>query len=351
MVRVFSRFWLLVFIFILCLLPFVLASAHEVYVLDDETIAAALATESLNPFNAYTGNEYEFYFWGLVSLVVVSTILFASIFHLFEKQLNPLLHFLKRLALPLVRAATSITLIVFGSYGVLYGPEIPLVEIFGSATGIVQVLLIVLGIAMGLGLYARLAALAATLIYLYTLSQFGWYVLSYINHFAAYFFLFVMGSGMWSLDLGWGFRKRVPLAVETFIEHLRPLAFPLLRIGFGAAIMIAAVYAKYVHSELAYQVVIQYELTRYLPFEPLFVVLGAFIIELLAGLMMFLGVAVRWTALFLAFWLTMGHIFTVEAWWVHLILYGIALAIFCHGYDRWSLEGRFLRRNGREPVL
>ena len=66
---------------------------------------------------------------------------------------------------------------------------------------------------------------------------------------------------------------------------------------------------------------------------------------------MFLGVAVRWTALFLAFWLTMGHIFTVEAWWVHLILYGIALAIFCHGYDRWSLEGRFLRRNGREPVL
>ena len=95
MVRVFSRFWLLVFLFILCLLPFVLASAHEVYVLDDETIGAALATESLNPFNAYTGNEYEFYFWGFVSLVVVPTILFASIFHLFEKQLYPLMSFLK----------------------------------------------------------------------------------------------------------------------------------------------------------------------------------------------------------------------------------------------------------------
>src|SRR3989344_6026493 len=103
-----------IFFFALWLLPFSFAHAHEVYVLDDETIAAALATESLNPFNAYTGNEYEFYFWGFVSLVVITTILFASIFHLFEKQLYPLMSFLKRVAHPLVRAAVSITLIVFG---------------------------------------------------------------------------------------------------------------------------------------------------------------------------------------------------------------------------------------------
>ena len=257
MVRVFSRFWLLVFIFILCLLPFVLASAHEVYVLDDETIAAALATESLNPFNAYTGNEYEFYFWGFVSLVVVTTILFASIFHLFEKQLYPLMSFLKRVAPPLVRLTVSATLIVFGWYGVLYGPELPLAALYGSAAGFMQALLNVLGIAILICAYPRAAALIAILVYFSAVAAGGWYVLSYINHFAAYFFLFVMGSGMWSLDLGWGFRKRVPLAVETFIEHLRPLAFPLLRIGFGAAIMIAAVYAKYVHSELTYQVAIQ----------------------------------------------------------------------------------------------
>ena len=327
-----------------------LTGAHEVYVLDDETIAAALATESLNPFNAYVGNEYEFYFWGFVSLVVVTTILFASIFHLFEKQLYPLMSFLKRVAHPLVRLTVSATLIVFGWYGVLYGPELPLAALYGSAAGIMQALLIVLGIAILIGAYTRAAALIAILVYFSAVAAGGWYVFSYVDHLGAYLLLGLMGSGAWALDSRWH-AGRLLSALHSFLEKLRPLAFPLLRMSFGLAIMLAAIYAKYVHSELAEQVVIQYDLTRFFPFDPLFVVLGAFIIEFLAGLMMFVGVAVRWTALFLAFWLTVGHIFTEEEWWVHLILYGIAVAIFCHGYDRWSLEGRYLRRSGGEPVL
>ena len=351
MVRTFVSFASIFLLLVLCLSPLAFTSAHEVYVLDEPTIAAALSADSQNPFNAYFGNERAFYFWGLVSLVVISTVLFASIFHLFEKQLYPLMSFLKRVAHPLVRLTVSATLIVFGWYGVLYGPELPLELFFGGATGIAQVVLILLGLAVGVGFFTRSMALAAMLIYFYAAATLGWYALSYVHHFGAYLFLSLMGSGLWSSDVRFGMRRGFPNAIQALLETLRPFAFPLLRMSFGAAILFAAVYAKYVHSELAYQVVIQYDLTRFLPFEPLFVVLGAFIIEFLAGLMMFFGVAVRWTALFLAFWLTMGHTFTNEEWWVHLILYGIAVAIFCHGYDRWSLEGRYLRRSGGEPVL
>src|SRR3989344_691414 len=141
-----------IFLLTLVLSPFTFVSAHEVYVLDQETIEEALATSSSNPFSAYHGNEYEFYFWGLVSFVVLSTILFASISHLFEKQLNPLLFFLKRVAQLLVRLTIGATLAVFGWYGVLYGPELSLAEIFGPAAGILQEFLILLGIAVVSGI-------------------------------------------------------------------------------------------------------------------------------------------------------------------------------------------------------
>lgn len=330
--------------------PASFASAHEVYVLPQETIRTALAAESQNPFSAYYGNEYTFYFWGLVSFVVISTILFASVFRIFEKQAAPFLFFFKRLAHPLVRLSAGVTLVVFGAYGVLYGPELQLDVIFGAGTPFIRILLVALGSAILLGIYTRIAAFFAILVYLSAYLLSDWYVLSYTSHLGVYVFLLALGSGPWSLNLRMKARY-VPRTFQSIIEVLRPLAYPMLRIGFGLAIMIAAIYAKFIHSELAYQVVLNYNLTRFFPFDPLFVVLGAFIIEFLAGLMMLLGVAVRWTALFLAFWLTMGHIFTVEKWWVHLILYGVALAIFCHGYDRWSLEGRLLRKDGREPVL
>jgi len=338
----------LTFVFAFCFLTFDLASAHEVYVLDEQTIAQALAAESENPFNAYTGNKSQFYFWALVSIIMLSTIFFVSGFHLFEQRSHRILSLLKRLAHPLVRLTVGTTLVVFGWYGVLYGPELPLQDIFGAASGIIQVLLIALGVAVLAGIYVRAAALAAVALYAYAASTEGWHVLNYTTHLGAYFLLFILGSGEWSLVR---VRERLPILVRSFIATLHSLAFPFLRLGFGFGVIFAAVYAKFLHSELALQVVYQYELTLYLPFEPLFIVLGALIIEFLAGLMMLLGVAVRWTALFLAFWLTMGHIFTVEMWWVHLVLYGLAVAIFCHGYDRWSLEGRFLRKNGQEPVL
>ena len=327
-----------------------IASAHEVYVLDEAAIEAAMATTSPDPFSAYFGNEYQFFFWGLVSFVAVSTILAASAFRLFEPTIGPLLMRLKRYARFIVRLTAGATLLTFGYYGVLYGPELPLPEIFGAWTPTVQTLLICLGIALILGAYTRIAALVALGVYIAASLVLGAYVLTYASHFGAYLLLLILGGGEWSLAALWRF-ARSPEWLRVKSRQLRALAFPIMRVAFGVGIMYAAVYAKYIHSELALAVVAKYGLTDYFPFDPLFIVLGALIVEFLAGLMIVLGVEIRWTALFLVFWLTMGHLFMHEEWWVHLVLYGLGLAIVCHGYDRYSLEGKYLKRKEWEPVL
>src|SRR3989344_6612264 len=142
---------------LIALLPFLLSApdalAHEVYVLDEDTITQALAADSINPFSAFHGNESEFFLWGSVSFIVFSTILLASVFHLFERRVRGPLLFLKRLALPLVRISAGGTLVVFGWYGVLYGPELPLQMIFGGAAGWIEIVLMLLGAAILVGVF------------------------------------------------------------------------------------------------------------------------------------------------------------------------------------------------------
>ena len=94
-----------------------------------------------------------------------------------------------------------------------------------------------------------------------------------------------------------------------------------------------------------------YNLTQYFPFDPLFIVLGAGIIEFLAGVFIIVGFEIRHTVLFLLFWLTLSLLFFQESVWPHLVLVGVLVALFMRGYDRYTVEGRFWGTGGREPVL
>jgi hypothetical protein len=40
-----------------------------------------------------------------------------------------------------------------------------------------------------------------------------------------------------------------------------------------------------------------------------------------------------------------------ESVWPHIVLIGLPIAFFMHGYDKYSLEGYFLKKGRREPVL
>jgi uncharacterized membrane protein YphA (DoxX/SURF4 family) len=321
--------------------------AHEVYVLDRETIAQAMLTPSPNPFMAYIGNEYVFYLSGFIALVVVLTVFAATLFRAFEKRADPVLYALKKYALPVARITVGLCFVAFALSGNLYGSEVFLSDAFGDTTWIMQALLLVLGIGATVGIYTRAIGVGMLLVYATALLVYGTYILTYTDFLGAALLLSILGGGLYSVDSLLNTRE----GLSRLTHALQPLAFPLLRICFGFGVVYASVYAKFLHSELALAVVNVHDLTRFFPFDPLFVVLGALIIEFIAGLMVMFGVALRWALIFLAFWLTLSLVYFQELIWPHGILFGLAVALLLHGYDRYSLEGYFFKQNGREPVL
>lgn len=337
-----------ILLFITALFLPAFALAHEVYVLPLDVIKEAMANPSPDPFSAMIGNEWRFMFWAFVGFIVVSTIAAATFFGLFEKRMIPMLMRLKRYALPLARLTAGLSTLSFGLAGALYGTEIPFETLFGAVSGLMQIFFVAAGIALILGVFTRPFAVLLALIYGYAGYVYGWYIFTYTDHIGLYILLILLGSGGYSLSRRLHINE---VNAPRIVEHLRPLAFPILRILFGFGIMFASIYAKYMYSALALNVVTMYSLTKYFPFDPLFVVLGALIIEFLAGVLFMLGIAVRWSAVFLLFWLTLSLIYFQEDVWPHIILFGLCAVVFLHGYDKFSLEGRIMRRRNSEPVL
>ena len=327
-----------------------IASAHEVYVLDHATILRDVAAVSPNPFDAFFTNEGRFFFWGFIAFVTVTTIFFMSIFHVFEQRIDPLLYRLKRFAPLIERVTLGLSLIFFAHNAALFGPELPLVSIYGALTPMITIILYIAGVLITLGLFTRIAALVVGLTVLASIPAYNWYMLTYTAYFMVAIIVFIMGSGTFSLDRLFK-RKDDKRWIERLRMRIEPYEMLLLRIGFGISVVTAAVYAKFLHANLALDVVTQYHLTDYFHFEPLFVVLGALIIECLIGIFIMLGIEIRWTALFFLFWLTLSLLYFGEAAWPHMALFGLNFMLFCHGYDRYSIEGRFFKRHGLEPVL
>ena len=327
-----------------------LASAHEVYVLDPATIARDVAAQSPNPFSAFYTNKFQFFFWGFIVFVGFSTIFFMSIFHAFEVRSTPLLNRLKRFANPIERVTLGLSLLAFAYNSALFGPELPLSGIYGTFTPLVQLALSIAGICITFGLFTRPAALAVALLALVSIPVHGFYMLTYTAYFFVAAVIFIMGGGAYSLDRVFRRGKNTNI-VERIRMRFEPYEMLVLRLAFGFSVIVAAVYAKFLHSDLTLDVIERYHLTNYFHFEPLFVVLGALIIETLIGILIMLGLEIRWTSIFFLFWLSLSLLYFRESAWPHLALFGLNFMLFCHGYDRWSLEGRFFKKRLLEPVL
>lgn len=318
------------------------ASAHEMYVLSSGTIATDLATTSPNPFLAVLTSPGQFLFWAFLALVVISTVFFISISDRLENALAPFLQRAKPNAEPVARLTLGIGLVASAFHLSLFGPELPLV-VFGPYAEVLALALFASGALILLGIFTRFAALIGLAVFLCGALQFGAYMFNYSGYAGAFLFAFVLGGGRFSLG-GWD------LPLGQWASRLKPYAFPILRISFGMGIIFAAFYAKFLHSSLALDTVLQYRLIDYFHFDPLFIVLGAFLVEMLIGLFFVFGFQIRHTALFFLFWLVLSLLYFGEAVWPHALLFGVNIALILHGYDRYSIGGLF-KRGGREPVL
>lgn len=332
-------------------LPFV-ASAHEVYVLPPEVVAQALSEPPFSEWEVLVSNLNLFMLWALIAIMVVTAMFLASISRWLERLMDPLLAKLPPYAPVITRVTIGISFLAAAAANALFGPELPLIDTFGGYSSLVQVALVLIGIMITLGFYTRIAALAGIALFVFEVVVHGSYMLTYLNYFGELVLLVVLGAHGLAFHHAGHDRLSAPKWLLKFKEQIAPLAVLLLRVSFGISLLYASLYAKILHNNLALAVTVQYpDIVTFFGFEPHFLVLGTAIIEVVLALFFILGIEIRFTSLFVLFWLSLSLWYFGEAVWPHIILIGIPVAFICYGYDRYSLEGYFFKRDGREPVL
>lgn len=342
----------------------VFALAHEVYVLTPTEVQSGLQTPAFSEIATAFSNPSQFAFWGSVAVLVILTVFFISTRRSLERWLDPVLNRGRRYAAPVARITIGLSFLLAAYYGATYGPELPLTATFGAAAGVVKILLVTLGVLLIVGTYTRIAAFAALLLFGVAAYLHGSYMLTYTNYLGEIILLLILGShhGAHPQTAAARARARRHLlgladVVEPLAKRLAPYSFAILRVCFGVSLFYASFYAKILHNNLALQVASlplaehAHTLAYVFGFEPHFLVLGAAIVEIIIALFFILGIEVRFTSLFLLFWLSLSLWYFGEVVWPHLILIGIPIAFVLYGYDHYSLEGRFFKRGGREPVL
>ncbi len=324
--------------------------AHEVYVLNSTTVTYDVNHPSPNPLSLIGQDQDDFWVAAMLGVFLVIGVFLISISRKTENALDPVLMKIKRYAPIIARLVLGLSLIAAAYYKALFGPEIPLTNLVGQYSWLLQIILYTIGILIVLGLFVRKSAFIALVIFIVAVVAYKTYMLTYINYLGEIILNMILGGGLWSLD---HYRNKGGLAYNTSLirKKIEPYAFAILRVLFGISAIYASWYAKLFHSELALDTVNQYHLTNYFHFAPLFIVLGALIIETLIGVFFILGIEIRFTALFFLFFLTLSLSFFGEVVWPHLILVGVNIVFIFHGYDQYSLEGRFFKKGRREPVL
>ena len=325
----------------------VIASAHEVYVLSKTEIAADLLQPPVNLFAVAVQQKHEFFLWGMIGFLVVLTVLGMSISRGLEKVCDPFLLKIKPYASHLAQITFGVALLASAYHGALFGTELPFAQVFGSYTTIVTVALYIAGASVLFGVFPRFGSLLTLVVFLWAaFGSVGSYMLSYATYFGEGLVIALFG--------GYAIAKSAPRysgAFGRFMAGLKKRKFFIMRALFATSLLYAALYAKLIHGALALNTVNDYHLTKYFHFAPLFIVLGAFLIEMSIGLFYLLGFELRFTSLFFLTFLTMSLVFFGETVWPHYVLIGTAISMFVHGYDEYTVERFWYKKGKREPVF
>lgn len=325
-----------------------LASAHEVYVLTSGEVAKDLTYPPINLFAAAVSHKYLFLSAALAGIFLVICILGVSLSRKLEARIDPILFKIKPYAASIAQATLGLALLASAYYGALFGTEVSIAHLFGAHAKLVLVLLYIAGSSIILGIYPRIGGALAVIIYISAIcAGEGVYMLSYLTYFGEGLVILLFSGGYGLL------RYRIPLAgrAQRLMDALAKRKHFIMRICFSASLIYAALYAKLIHGTLALNTVAKYHLTNYFHFDPIFVVLGAFIIELLIGLFYLIGFELRFTSLLFLMFLTMSLVFFGEAVWPHIILIGTAITIFAHGYDEYTVLRPWYEKGAREPIF
>lgn len=307
--------------------------AHEVYVLTPDQIDFDLQQSSPNPFSALIdpANVKLFLLFAVLTLAILA-------FALFLKSLKPIRRLGKFIdkatvfAPDLIRVAFGASLVLSATHNSLFGPELPLDSF--PIPEVFKALLLVAGIGLVLGVLTSLFAALAGLFFVYGFLYEGIYMLTYINYLGEALAVMLFPAQNFSLDrLIIKIRKLKP-AKPKFAKYSMPTA----RLLFGFSLIWTALSVKLADSALSLDVVEQYNLTDYFQFDPLFIVLGAALVESLIAVLYMLGLLQRFNTVFFLIFLTLSITFFKEDIWPHYLLIALGIGIFLHKPDDWALD-------------
>ncbi len=320
--------------------------AHEVYVLDAASITKDVALPPLNLFNVVVTHEHLFLVGLFLVILALVCILGISLSRRVEKWIDPFLFKIKPYAGHVAQITLGVALIASAYYGALFGTELPLQTLFGIYAQGITIGIYIAGASLLCGVYPRGGALIAVAVYCAAFFNQGIYMLSYLTYFGEAIVVLLFGGGYALLTLKHPWNSGFLVAAVQKRKHF------LLRIAFSVSLIYAALYAKLIHGALALNTVTTYQLTNYFfHLDPMVIVLGAFLVEIMIAVFYLIGFEIRFTSLLFLGFLVSSLIFFGEAVWPHIILIGTALTMFVHGYDEYTVERAWYTKDVREPVL
>lgn len=290
--------------------------AHEYYVLPQARISQVYS----KPYDIFLPLQDPFYVQLLLVLALMTLGVMAILLVLphFRKTRLMIAFIQSKLApqaLPFIRIVMGITLLAASFAHTLFGPEIGVksLPMFMS----IEPILFTVGLCFILGIATSFTALVALLIFIDAVIIKGPYMLTYA---------YVLG---------------VLLSyISKYIFNLSNSAkLSLIRIGLGVSLLYTAIDIKLMHPAMTLATLNDFHLASYLPFDPLFIVLGAFIIEAALGLCLIAGLFVR-SASFLTLVAYTASIFFFrsESLWPHILPMAICLSLMFGHMPALSLD-------------
>lgn len=307
--------------------------AHEVYVLTPQQITEGNSDVSTNVLNALSSphNLRLLLGYSLISLVVLGLLLLFKSRPQVQK-LGKTIDKATIIAPDIIRIAFGASLIFSALHGAIFGPELPLSNF--PLSGVFRIGLLVIGIAITLGLFTRVFAWLAILVWVAVLVRTGWYALTYVNYLGEAIAVALLPIQLLTVD---SLLARIKNKKSRKLKY-QQYSMPIARLLFGFSLLYAAINVKFAAPMLTLDVVNNYHLTSYFPFEPLFIVLGAFLVECLIALLFMAGLLRRVNAVVFLVFLIASLLFFKEAVWPHYILIATAIGIFLHKPDKWALD-------------
>ncbi len=299
------------------------AYAHEAYVLEQEffwdQIKGPVSMHALDALK----NHHNLVISAYITAGIIGAMAANVLFH--RSQLGRTFHHFFEKFVPLgwmlVRLALALSFFYAAASNNFLGPEIPL-SVFADYALLVKWSMYAASLLILLGLLTEVAAVIGLVITFVGMLKIGPYALTYLHYLGALIVLLLFGTRSWSLD-------RVLFGqIKGWRERFIPYQATILRVFYGLSVLYAAITVKLLHPEITYKVATDWNLMQFhwlFPSDPLLIVLGACLTEIVIGIFIILAFELRLVVVISLFYMTLSFLFFREMLWPHLLMYAIFL--------------------------